>query len=442
MTTGPVLHVPFTKVTLANGLEVVVHEDRRVPLVAVSVWYHVGSKDERRGLTGLAHLFEHLMFEGSEHQSGGYFGPLQEAGALLNGSTSTDRTNYWELVPKNAFRLALWMEADRMGWLLPALSRERFDTQRGVVLNERRQSYENRPYGLAQFAIMEAMFPSAHPYSWPTIGRPEDLAAATLEDVRQFFVRYYHPGNASLVIAGDVGVEEALSTVEEFFGEIPAGPQVTHERPATTAVQSRRLALEDRVELPRLYLSWRSPAMFSDGDAELDLFGDLIGNGRSSRLYRRLIHDRRVAVELAAGQASREWAGTFQVIASAAPGHTLDELESAIHEEIARFADEGPTSDELERGRAQAESSFVLRLQSLGGFGGKADQLNAYNVYLDSPDSFTTDFDRYRRATADDVRRTAAEWLDRQNAVVLSVIPEGRRDLAVSDAADVTWGAA
>jgi zinc protease len=441
LTAAPVLRVPFTKVTLANGLEVVVHEDRRVPLVAVSVWYHVGSKDERPGLTGLAHLFEHLMFEGSEHQSGGYFGPLQEAGALLNGSTSTDRTNYWELVPKNAFRLALWMEADRMGWLLPALSAERFETQRGVVLNERRQSYENRPYGLAQFAIMEALFPPAHPYSWPTIGRPEDLAVATLDDVRQFFARYYHPANASLVIAGDVGIDEALATVEEFFGEIPAGPAVTHEAPATPAAEPQRLVLEDRVELPRLYLSWQSPAMFSDGDAELDLFGDLIANGRSSRLYRRLIHDRRIAAELAAGQASREWTGTFQVIASAAPGHTLDELEVAIHEEIARFADEGPTTDELERGRAQAESSFVLRLQSLGGFGGKADQLNAYNVYLDSPDSFAIDFNRYSRATADDVRRTAAEWLDRRKAVALSVVPEGHRDLAVSDVADVAWGA-
>ncbi len=238
-----------------------------------------------------------------------------------------------------------------------------------------------------------------------------------------------------------MGVDEALATAEEFFGEIPAGPAVTHERPSTPDVQPLRLVLEDRVELPRLYLSWRSPAMFSDGDAELDLFGDLIGNGRSSRLYRRLIHDRRIAVELAAGQASREWAGTFQVIASAAPGHTLDELETAIHEEIARFAGDGPTTDELERGRAQAESSFVLRLQSLGGFGGKADQLNAYNVYLDSPDSFATDFDRYSQATADDVRRAAAEWLDPRHAVALSVVPEGRRDLALRDAADVAWGA-
>jgi zinc protease len=436
-----VLHVPFTKVTLGNGLDVVVHEDRRVPLVAVSVWYHVGSKNERRGLTGLAHLFEHLMFEGSEHQAGGYFGPLQEAGALLNGSTSTDRTNYWELVPRNALRLALWMEADRMGWLLPALSADRFETQRGVVLNERRQSYENRPYGLAQFAIMEALFPSSHPYSWPTIGRPSDLAAATLDDVREFFVRYYHPGNASIVIAGDVGVDEALSTVEEFFGEIPAGPSIASERPQAETAEPRRLALQDRVELPRLYLSWRSPAMFADGDAELDLFGDLIGNGRSSRLYRRLIHDRRVAAELAAGQASREWAGTFQIIASAAPGHTLDDLEAAISEEIRRFIGEGPTDDELERGHAQAEASFVLRLQSLGGFGGKADQLNAYNVYLDAPNSFGADLDRYRQATADKVRATAAEWLDPRQALVLSVIPEGRRDLAANGSADVMWSA-
>jgi zinc protease len=436
-----VLRVPFTKVTLANGLDVVVHEDRRVPLVAVSVWYHVGSKNERQGLTGLAHLFEHLMFEGSEHQAGGYFGPLQEAGALLNGSTSTDRTNYWELVPRNALRLALWMEADRMGWLLPALSADRFETQRGVVLNERRQSYENRPYGLAQFAIMEALFPADHPYSWPTIGRPADLAAATLDDVRDFFVRYYHPGNASIVIAGDAGVDDVLSTVEEFFGEIPPGPAIVKGRPASASVEPRRLALQDRIELPRLYLSWRSPAMFADGDAELDLFGDLIGNGRSSRLYRRLIHDRRVAAELAAGQASREWAGTFQIIASAAPGHTLDDLESAIYEEVERFVEDGPSDDELERGRAQAESSFVLRLQSLGGFGGKADQLNAYNVYLDTPDSFDADLNRYREATADSVRTTAEAWLDPRKAIVLSVVPEGRPDLATKDAADVVWSA-
>jgi zinc protease len=434
-----VLQVPFVKTTLPNGLDVIVHEDRRVPLVAVSVWYHVGSKNERPGLTGLAHLFEHLMFEGSLHQPAGYFAPLQEAGASLNGSTSTDRTNYWELVPKNAFRLALWMEADRMGWLLPALSEERFETQRGVVLNERRQSYENRPYGLAQFALMEALFPAGHPYHWPTIGRPDDLAAATLDDIRAFFTRYYHPGNASLVVAGDVDVEEVTRTAQEFFGDIPAGAPVDPVMAPAPARASGRLVLEDRVELPRLYVGWRSPAMFAPGDAELDLVGDLIGNGRSSRLYRRLIHDRRIAVELAAGQTSRELGGTFQIIASAAPGHTLDELEAAIYEELGRFADEGPTADELARGQAEAEAAFVLRLQSLGGFGGKADQLNAYNVYLQHPDSFHFDLDRYLTTTAAGIRDAAGQWLTPDAAVVLSVVPEGQRDLAADDARNVVW---
>jgi zinc protease len=434
-----VIDVPFVKTTLSNGLDVIVHEDHRVPLVAVSVWYRVGSRNERPGLTGLAHLFEHLMFEGSAHQSEGYFAPLQEAGASLNGSTSTDRTNYWELVPRTAVRLALWMEADRMGWLLPALTEERFDTQRRVVLNERRQSYENRPYGLAQFAIMEALFPATHPYHWPTIGYPADLAQATLDDVRAFFARFYHPGNASLAIAGDIGVDEALATVGEFFGEIPGGVQAPDLAVPQNGARPARLLLEDRVELPRLYLSWPSPALFAGGDAELDLAGDLIGNGRSSRLYRRLIHDRRVAAELAAGQASRQLGSTFQIIASAAPGHTLDELESAISEELDRFAHEGPTADEVARGQAQAESSFVLRLQSLGGFGGKADQLNSYNVFLGAPDSFAADLNRYLGATGADLRQAVAALVDRRDAVALSVVPPGRRDLAARDSIDVRW---
>ena len=434
------MRVPFTKTTLPNGLDVIVHEDRRVPLVAVSVWYHVGSKNERPGLTGLAHLFEHLMFEGSEHQPGGYFPPLQEAGASLNGSTTTDRTNYWELVPSNAYRLALWMEADRMGWLLPALSQARFETQLGVVLNERRQSYENRPYGLSQFVLMDHLFPSGHPYSWPTIGHPADLKAATLDDVTSFFRTYYHPGNASLVIAGDIDTALAIRTATELFGEIPAGPPVPAVVPPTEEMPTQRLWFEDRVELPRLYLSWRSPALFTAGDAELDLFGDLLGNGRTSRLYKRLIHDRRIAVELAAGQTSREIGGTFQIVASAAPGHSLDELESAIYEELDRFIESGPTMSELERGRAQAEAAFVFRVQSLGGFGGKADQLNAYNVYRDAPDSFDVDRARYMQASADDLRESAAAWLNRRAGVTLGVVPLGRGEWAPSDCAIVPDG--
>ncbi len=419
------LSVPFTSITLSNGLDVIVHEDHRVPLAAVNVWYHVGSKNERPGLTGLAHLFEHLMFEGSEHQPGGYFGPLQEAGAALNGSTSTDRTNYWEVVPTEALRLALWMEADRMGWLLPALSQNRLDTQRAVVLNERRQSYENKPYGLAQFAIMSSIFPPAHPYHWPTIGEPADLEAATLDDVTKFFRRYYHPGNASLVVAGDVIAEKVFREVEELFGDIPAGDRVDPVAPPPAPSSARRLTMEDRVELPRLYLAWPSPALFTKGDAELDLVSDLLANGRTSRLYSRLIHERRIAVELAAGQTSRELGGTFQIIASAAPGHTLDELEAVIHEEIAVFSERGPSADDVERGRVQAETAFVFRVQSLGGFGGKADQLNAYNVYRHAPDSFQVDLSRYLDATPESLRTAAGKWLTRDSATALAVVPIG-----------------
>jgi zinc protease len=379
------MDVPFSKTTLANGLDVIVHESHENPLVAVSVWYHVGSKNEPSDRTGLAHLFEHLMFEGAEHQSRGYFEPLQEAGAALNGSTSTDRTNYWETVPRDAARFALWMEADRMGWMMPALSQDRFDTQREVVLNERLQSYVNRPYGMAQFALLATLFAGDHPYGWPTIGKPVDLRATTLEDARAFLARYYHPGNASLAIAGDITVPDAVAMAEEYFGPIDAGEPVAKMPAAIPAPRGARLVMEDRVQLPRLYLAWPSSALFGPGDAALDLAADLLGNGRTSRLFKRLIHDRRIATELAAGQTSREISGTFQVLVTAAPGHTLDELEAAVLEELAEFASDGPTDAELERGRAQAEAAFVFRSQTLGGFGGKADQLNAYNVYLGEP---------------------------------------------------------
>jgi zinc protease len=430
--------VAYTKHRLANGLDVMVHETHDVPLVAVSVWYHVGSKNERPGRTGLAHLFEHLMFEGSAHQPRGYFEPLQEAGASLNGSTSTDRTNYWEVVPTSAAQLALWMEADRMGWLTPALSQARFETQRDVVLNERRQNYESRPYGLAQFTLHAELFGPDHPYSWPTIGEPADLAATSLDDIHAFFARYYHPGNASLVVAGDVDTEDALAQVEALFGGIPAGPPVTPVTTPPPRPTPRRLVLEDHVELPRLYLAWPSPELFAPGDAELDLVADLVANGKTSRLYRRLIHDRRVATELGAAQTSREICGTFQVLATAAPGQSLDTLRTAIDEELLRLAETGPADAELDRGRAQAEASFIYRLQSLGGFGGKADQLNAYNVYRGVPDSFALDLSRYVGATADDLQAAIARWVRPADALALSVVPEGRRDLALAGSETVT----
>jgi zinc protease len=330
------------------------------------------------------------------------------------------------------------MEADRMGWFLPALSAERFEAQRGVVINERRQSYENRPYGLAQFVMARRLYPDGHPYSWPTIGEPADLRAATVDDARAFFTRHYHPGNASLAIAGAIATRDAIDLARELFGAIPPGEPVPPVTPPPMTAAPARLALEDRVELPRLYLAWPSPPLFGDGDAELDLAADLLANGRTSRLYRELIHDRRVATELAASQGSREIAGSFQIMATAAPGHSLADLETAIFDAIGTFAATGPKDDELERGRIQAESAFVSRLQTLGGFGGKTDQLNAYNVYLGKPDYAAADLQRYLRATRESVRGAVARWIDPAAAVALSVVPLGRLDLALPESVPVS----
>jgi len=431
------LDIPFVHETLDNGLDVIVHEDHRCPIVAVNVWYHVGSKNESPGRTGFAHLFEHLMFEGSAHYDRGYFHPLQEAGAALNGSTNADRTNYWEVVPVNALDLALWMESDRMGWLLPALTDAKFHNQREVVLNERRQNYENRPYGLATMALVGALYPDEHPYRSLTIGSADDLRASTIDEARAFLVRYYHPANASLVLAGDVAADRALDLARRYFGDIPAGPAVEPVRmDAPAPAGEARLRLEDRVELPRLYMAWHSPAHFADGDAELDMVADLMANGKTSRLYRALVYERRVATEVAASQNSRELSSFFQIVATAAPGHALAELDAAILEELARLGADGPNQAEMERAAAQAEAHFILRLQTVGGFGGKSDQLNAYNVLLGDPGRFGQDMARYRGASADGLRRAAA-WLQPSARVALSVVPEGRADLALPGAGPV-----
>jgi zinc protease len=434
------VNIDFTKHTLANGLDVLVHEDHAVPIVAVNVWYHVGSKNEVPGRTGFAHLFEHLMFEGSQHYDRGYFHPLQEAGASLNGSTNADRTNYWEVVPTNALELALWMESDRMGYLLPALTDAKFENQRDVVLNERRQNYENRPYGLAGMAIVSALYPEDHPYHWLTIGAAADLHAARLDDVRAFFQTYYHPGNASLALAGDVDVNTAMTLAETYFAEIPGAtrPGPVQVADPVPAMQERRLVLEDRVELPRLYLAWHSPALFSDGDAELDLLADLLGNGKTSRLYRALVYEQRIATEVAASQNSRELGSFFQVVATAAPARTLAEVDRAIAREIATLVDKGPTKAELERCLVQAEAHFIYRLQTVGGFGGKSDQLNAYNTFLGEPGFFERDLQRYRGASADALRQQGERCLVANRRVALSVVPRGRLGLALEGSRPVT----
>jgi zinc protease len=432
------MNLPFTHHTLANGLDVIVHEDRDCPIVAVNVWYHVGSKNEQPGRTGFAHLFEHLMFEGSQHYDEGYFRPLQEAGGVLNGSTNADRTNYWEVVPSSAVELALWMESDRMGYLLPALTEAKFENQRNVVLNERRQNYENRPYGLATMSVVAALYPPEHPYHWMTIGAAEDLKAATLEDVRSFFRSYYRPRNASVVLAGDIETDRAMTLASDYFGEIEAGPEPPPVEAGSALLTSEaRLLLEDRVELPRLYLAWHSPALFADGDAHLDLVADVLAGGKTSRLYRSLVHEQRLATEVVASQNSRELGSFFQIVATAAPGRPLLDLERAIELQLVRLRNEGPTASEMERGLAQAEAHFLHRLQTVGGFGGKSDQLNAYNVFLGQPGYFERDLARYRTASARDLQLAAARWLG-PGRVALSVVPRGRTALALDGSQPVS----
>jgi zinc protease len=434
------MNIPYTRHTLENGLDVLIHEDHDCPIVAVNVWYHVGSKNEKPGRTGFAHLFEHLMFEGSAHYDRGYFQPLQEAGAQLNGSTNADRTNYWEVVPRNALELALWMESDRMGYLLPALSDAKFENQREVVLNERRQNYENRPYGLAGMATVAALYPPDHPYHWMTIGAADDIRAARLEDVRAFFQTYYRPRNASLALAGDVDTDRALALAAEHFGDLDAGdpPPLLDIAPPPAITIEQRLLLEDRVELPRLYLAWHSPALFAEDDAELDLVADVLASGKTSRLYRALVYDERIATEVAASQNSREAGGYFQIIATAAPGRTLRDVDQAIARVLDTFVAEGPTAPEMERCLAQAEANFIYRLQTVGGFGGKSDQLNAYNVFVGDPGFFDRDLERYRRVTPQAMQSAAQRMLRPDARIALSVVPRGRVALALSGSEPVS----
>jgi zinc protease len=431
------MEIPYTKRTLANGLDVIVHEHHQLPMVAVNVWYHVGSKNERPGRTGFAHLFEHLMFEGSEHHDKGYFPPIQQAGGLLNGSTNTDRTNYWEVMPSGAVDLALWMESDRMGYLLPALTSEKFENQRAVVLNERRQNYENRPYGLAGVALAEALFPPDHPYHWLTIGSTDDLRAMSLDQVKDFFSTYYHPANASLTLAGDIDRELGFDLADKYFGAIPAGPVPGPVVANGTLVSSSRLLLEDRVELPRLYLAWHGPAMFAEDDAELDLAADLLAHGKTSRLYKLLVYEKQIATDVVAYQHSRELSGLFQVATTAAPGVALTELHGLVIDTLRELASTKPTASELERARAQTDAQFIYRLQTIGGFGGKSDQLNAYNVFRGDPGYFAADRGRYELATPDMIAAALSRWIVDRPYVALSIVPRGARHLALERSSEV-----
>jgi zinc protease len=419
------LQVPYTHFTLPNGLNVILHEDHSVPLVSVNVWYHVGSANERPGRTGFAHLFEHLMFMGSGHVKPGEFDAwLEGAGGNNNGSTSNDRTNYWINVPANALELALFLESDRMGYLLDSMTPQIVDAQRDVVKNERRQSYENRPYGVANLLLFEMLFPKGHPYHWPVIGYMEDLTAASYEDTVEFFKRYYAPSNASLVVAGDIDSATARRLVEKWFSDVKAGPRPDPATiPGVALTEVQRKTITDRVQLPRITIAWLTPRHFAPGDAALDVVADVLAGGRNSRLYKRLVYDMQIAQDVSAFQVSQSLSSYFEIEATPRPGHTVDELLKVIDEEIARLQREEPSEREVQRAINKVEASYFNRMERVGGFSGKADLLNAYFSETGNPDWFNEDLGRYRVLSPADIRATAAAFLPADRRVELTVMP-------------------
>ena len=412
--------------TLKNGLKVIFSQDKRLPMVAVNLWYHVGPANETPGRTGFAHLFEHMMFQGSKHvESDTHFKLLESAGASdINGTTDFDRTNYFETVPSNELELALWIESDRMGYLLDVLDQKALSNQIEVVRNERRQSVENQPYGVAQEALYQALYPSGHPYHGVVIGSHADLAAAELGDVQQFFKQYYTPNNASLAIVGDFDPAAARALVEKYFGGLKRGPDVpkiTATTPPITA--EKKLTVTDTVQLPRVYMSWLTPAIFKPGDAEADLTADILGGGKSSRLYKSLVYDKQIAQSVSASQESLILGSKFTIEATARPGHTAEELETAINAELAKLTASGPEAGELERARNTIQARIIEGLETLGGFGGKADRLNSYEHYLGNPDYLPQDLQRYRGATVDGLKAFASKYLQPNSRVVVFAVP-------------------
>ncbi|GMV07836.1 MAG: zinc protease [Gemmatimonadota bacterium] len=432
------VHIPYTQFTLPNGLNVIVHRDASLPVASVNVWYHVGSKNEKPGRTGFAHLFEHVMFEGSANVPEGDFdNHLEAAGGVNNGSTSNDRTNYWENIPSNALELALWLEADRMGFLLETMTQEKLDVQRDVVKNERRQGVDNQPYGLAFETVYANLYPADHPYHWPVIGSMDDLSAATLDDVKDFFRTYYAPNNASLSIAGDVSDAQVRRLVEKYFGDIPAGPPIPAvEVPDPSLASDRELVLEDAVQLPRLYVAWHAPRGFTGEDAALDVLSSVLTDGKSSRLFKRLVYDEQIAADVSAFQNGQEVAGSFWIIATAKPEVSLERLATAIREELDRLVAEGVNREERDRAVNGVETAFVRSLERVGGFGGKADRLNEYHFMTGTPGWVRQDLARFQKVDEAAVVDAARTWLAGKPAVWLSVVPRGRTDLAASASAE------
>jgi zinc protease len=419
------IDIPYTRYVLGNGLTLIVHEDHKAPIVAVNLWYHVGSKDEKPGKTGFAHLFEHLMFNGSENHDDDYMVPLDRAGATdRNGTTNTDRTNYFQNVPTPALDLVLWLESDRMGHLLGAVTQEKLDEQRGVVQNEKRQG-EDQPYGKVFRTITENIYPEEHPYSWSTIGSMEDLEAAAVEDVHEWFRTYYGAANAVIVVAGDIDPETARDKVEAYFGDIPAGPPLSRQEAwVARRTGTRRQVMQDQVPQARIYKVWNVPEGGSADTDYLEMVGDLLSGGKTSRLYRRLVYEEQIATDVGAFTLPREIASAFIVQATAQPGGDLAQVERVLDEEMARFLDQGPEPREVERVKTELLASFLRGIERIGGFGGKSDILAQSEVYGGSPDYYQVGLERVRRATPSDLRDAARRWLN-DGVYILEVQPFG-----------------
>jgi zinc protease len=426
--------VPYQKFVLKNGLTLLVHEDHKAPIVAVNIWYHVGSKNERPGKTGFAHLFEHLMFGGSENHQRRYIEAMEPIGATdLNGTTNSDRTNYFQNVPTSALDYTLWLESDRMGHLLGAIDQKTLDLQRGVVQNEKRQG-ENQPYGLAYELIIKGTYPPGHPYSWTVIGSMDDLNAASMSDVQEWFKTYYGPSNAVLVIAGDMDADTVRQKTEKYFGDIPAGPPIAAHRVWVAKMTgTHRQVAQDRVPQARIYKVWNVP-QFGAPDADyLDLLASVLSAGRVSRLYKRLVYDDQIATDVSAFNASQEIGGQFWIQATARPDGDLTKVEKAIDEELGRLFETGPTAQELERVKNQRMAAFLRGVERIGGFGGKSDLLASNQTYLRDPDAYKERLKRMETATPEDVRAAGRRWLS-DGVYILEVYPYPQYETAKSGA--------
>lgn len=416
------LDIPCQKYKLSNGLEIILFQNNTLPFTAVNIWYKAGSANEVKGKTGLAHLFEHMMFQGSKNvPKEMHFKYIQEAGGTLNASTSFDRTNYFEKLPSNDLELALWLESDRIGFFLEALDQVKLDNQKSVVLNERLERYDNQPYGLAWEKLISNLYPEIHPYNWPTIGYYKDIGSYTLDDVRSFFQQYYSPSNATIVVAGNFEADKTKSLLEKYFGEIKNnGTPTTINSKSSQLDETKFLTLEDKVNLERIYFAWLTQGAFNSDDAALDIFSDLLTGSKNARLTRKLVYELEIAQDVNTMQFSGKYGGHFMIVATAKPGKSLDEIKKIIFNEISILAKENISPRELERSKNVIKSNFIYSLQNIDTI---ADMLNLYNFYLGEPNSFNFDLNRYNSVNAEDIQQTVKRYFQ-NNYVELRIVPE------------------